>query len=80
MKPVSKKLNFWADFFVAVGHVMIIISIIVWLFGDNVIAPLSVGIFLYVSSIFLRGFSVLVKHAEKQNEIWDNLDKKIGDN
>lgn len=72
MKKVSKKLFSWADTFVIVAVIMLVISFIGFIMdsawcGDT----FNAAIILFIFSPFARGFATLVQNAEEQlDERW----------
>lgn len=72
MKKVSKKLFSWADAFVIVAVMMLVISFIGFIMdsawcGDT----FNAAIILFILSPFARGFATLVQNAEEQlDERW----------
>lgn len=77
MRPVSKKLDSWADFILGIGVVMILLSILGWLFSsDDATLSFVFGFALVILSPVFRGLSVVVQNAEggiRERAIRDEL-------
>jgi hypothetical protein len=68
MKKVSKKLNSWADSFLFIGVLFIVVAVIAW-FTDGPASTFFYGAcWTFVISPVFRGLSVLVQNAEEQIE------------
>lgn len=81
MKQVSKKLDSWADFILTIGVVMMLLSILGWLFSsDDATLSFVSGFTLVILSPVFRGLSVIVQNSEEQiserpmNQSYDRRD------
>ena len=68
MKQVSKNLNGWANTFLLIGVLLVVLSVVVWLMEGPASSFLSGGCCCIVISPLFRGLSVLVQNAEEQIE------------
>ena len=80
MRPVSKKLDSWADFILSVGVMMMLLAILGWLFSsDDATLSFVSGFALVILSPVFRGLSVAVQNAEgeiRERTIRDELFNK----
>ena len=72
MKKVSKKLFSWADTFVIVAVIEIVISFIGFIMDSAWCGTtFNTAVILFILSPFMRGFATLVQNAEEHlDERW----------
>lgn len=75
MSKPSKRLKVWGDLSTIFGIVFLILAFFMFVFDDSSSSYAFIsGIVWLILSPVLKGFSVVVEHAEKQLEIWDEVE------